>query len=215
MTFFRNKNFGGEQTAVSEITAAKEPWRDHSFGTWAKHFSSLRWSLPRGVIVTLYEEEDSRGRTINLWGSGEIATLSAWKLDNELSGWSWSYVGGVGSPSKQVTDALAERPRYAKVATGVAEGSLQAFNNRDAKGEFTEIGHVFDKPANVFSEMPKGTSSLKWNLPEGVAVSFAGSKEGVGQQMTVWGSGQFDTFAHWQMNDKMKFWAWHGVGEKR
>ena len=78
------------------------------------------------------------------------------------------------------------------------------------------LEHVTDSAPNAYHEMPKGggTSSLKWNLPEGVVVTFSSTKEGVGPNLAIWGKGQFDTVAHWQMNDKMKYYAWQWLGAK-
>jgi len=215
LLLFKDKNFDDRMTQVSDITASKAPWKAHSFGTSAKHFSSIRWNLPRGVIVTLYEEDDGLGRTINLWGTGEIAALKDWKLDNQLSGWSWNYVGGVRSTSKSVKEALSERPRFAREVETIAADSMVTFRDRDGKDPMPPIDRISDRPANTYHEVPKGTSSLRWNLPEGVIVTFAATKDGVGQQLAAWGSGQFDTFAHWKMNDKLKFYSWHWLGEKK
>lgn len=213
LQFFRDKKFGGDMTQISEITS-QPAWGGHSFETKAKHFSSMRWSLPRGVVVTLFAGNDCTGKCMAVWGSGEIAELSKWKMNDDLAGWSWNYVGGVAAPSKAVKDGLTERPKYAKVSEGVPNESLQLFHNRDVKGDALPVELITDKPANSFREMPKDISSLKWRLPEGVVVTFSEKSDGLGPNLVVWGSGQFDSVALWQMNDKMKYWAWQYIGAK-
>ena len=216
--FFRDKNFGGDMTQISEVTA-KTAWDGHSFETKSKHFSSVRWNLPRGVIVTLFAGPDCTGKCMSVWGSGEVAELSTWKMNDDLAGWSWNYIGGVAEPSKTLKNGMSERPKYAKVAEGVQEDSLHLFKNRDVKGEPQLLEHITDKPANTYQEMPKGISSLKWKLPEGVVVMFSEKADGVGPNLAIWGSAaggsQFDTLALWQMNDKLKYWSWQYVGEKK
>lgn len=213
LQFFRDKNFGGDMTQISDITA-KPAWADHSFETKAKHFSSLRWNLPRGVVVTLFAGPDCTGRSMTVWGSGEIAELSKWKMNDDLAGWSWNYVGGVAAPAKAVKDGQSDRPKYAKASEGVAKDSLQLHRDRDVKGDAIAVEMITDKPANTFKEMPKDMSSLKWNLAEGVVVTFSEKADGTGPNLAVWGNGQFDTVALWQMNDKLKFWSWQYVGAK-
>lgn len=213
LQFFRDKDFQGDMTQVSEVSA-KEPWNDHSFETKAKHFSSMRWNLPPGVLVTLFAGDNCTGKSLNVWGSGEIAELKKWKFNDDLSGWSWNGVGGVAAPSKAIKDGTTERPKYAKTAEAVPENSIECYRNRDAKGDMTAVEHITDQPANAYREMPKGTSSLTWNLPAGVVVTFAEKADGVGQSLAVWGSGQFDTFALWQMNDKLRYWTWQYLGDK-
>lgn len=213
LQFFKDKNFKDNMTQISEVSA-KQPWIDHDFGTSAKNYSSMRWNLPRGVVVTVFGELKGTGKALSLWGSGEIAELSDWKLNDELSCWSWNGVGGLAEPSKNIKAGTSDRPRYAKTVDSVPAYSLQLFRNRDCKGDMTPITEITAKESNTFHSMPSGTSSMRWNIPEGVIVVFANESSGQGTQIAVWGSGQFDTFALWQMNDKMKYYAWHWIGEK-
>jgi len=212
--FFRNKNFEGDMTQISEVTG-KPPWGDHDFESKAKHFSSLRWNLPRGVIVSLFTRQNNSGKSLAIWGSGEIAELSKWKMNDELSGWAWNGVGGVAAPSQRIKDGRSERPKYAKTTDGVADGSIQCFKSRDAKGDMTPIENITDRPANAMHEMPKGTSSLKWKLEPGVVVVFSEEGSAVGPNLAIWGDGLFDNVSLWEMNDKLRYWSWHYLGDPR
>jgi hypothetical protein len=80
----------------------------------------------------------------------------------------------------------------------------------------TAIDHIGSHPgdAGVFRELPaKGVSSVKWKLPDGVMVVFSEAAGGESQQVAIWGQGMFESFHQWDMNDKVKHWAWYYVGE--
>lgn len=56
------------------------------------HMSSLRWSLPSGVVVVLYEngaDKDDKGVQYPIFGAGEVKSLSEAKLNDEASSWAW------------------------------------------------------------------------------------------------------------------------------
>jgi len=213
MVFFRNKDFRDKISDVTDVTA-KESWRHHSFDTQAKHFSSLRWNLPRGVLVTLFSGNNCDGMSLSIWGAGEVANLSDWKLNDELAGWSWNYVGGVADASKTLRDAQSPRPKFVKETQGVEDDSLLVYRKANLKGDATTITQLTTQPANAFQELPKGTSSMKWKLPEGVVVTFSEKADGRSPGVAVWGSGQIDSFAVWQMNDKLRYWSWQWIGSK-
>jgi hypothetical protein len=212
MQFFRNEDFDGDMAQVSEVTL-KAPWNDHAFGSKAKHFSSVRWNLPRGVIVTLFTRKNSTGRCLALWGSGQINELSKWKMNDELAGWAWHGVGGVREPTQRIKDGRSDRPKYARVAEAAADDSIHCFKGRDLKSDMTAIDNLTDRPANAMHQMPSGTSSLRWKLPPGVVVVFSEKADGVGPNLTIWGDGQFDAVALFEMNDKLRYYSWHYVGE--
>jgi hypothetical protein len=212
LQLFKDKNFADDLTQISEVSG-KPPWQDHEFGTKAKHFSSMRWDLPRGVIVTLFAGDNCTGKCMSVWGSGEIAELRAWRMNDVLAGWAWNGVGGAASASKQVRDGLAARPKFAKSVEAVAGDSVEVFRSRDAQGDMQRLTGVTAQAHGVFHDMPTGASSLRWNLPEGVVVIFSATREGVGPNLAIWGKGQFDSVTHWQMNDRMKFYAWQSLGD--
>jgi hypothetical protein len=223
---FKDKNFGGTMVQVSEVTG-KPAWQDQEFhGRSENKFTSLRWNLPRGVVVSLFENADCLGRMICIWGSGEIPSLGAAKLNDRLSCWAWNYVGGTpsiaGAPPKgtpqKVLDGRAPRPKYAKEIDTLPNDTIQLFKDRECKGGMTAIDRVTDQTPGSSHDMPggigKGTSSLKWKLPDGVVVVFSEGKYGEGRQLAIWGEGMFEACNQWDMNDRIAQWAWYYAGEK-
>ncbi|MHC4126818.1 MAG: hypothetical protein ACYS1E_12695 [Planctomycetota bacterium] len=49
--------------------------------------TSLRWNLPPGRVVVLYDNADGTGRRMPLWGDGEVRDLRT--IDNRISAWAW------------------------------------------------------------------------------------------------------------------------------
>ena len=49
--------------------------------------SSLRWNLPPGVVVILYDNADGTGRRQPFWGHGEMDDIRA--MNNRTSAWAW------------------------------------------------------------------------------------------------------------------------------
>jgi hypothetical protein len=157
------------------------------------------------------------GRQVTVWGSGEIASLGAWKLDNKVSGWSWNYVGGVKSPAPPLLAGRTARPKYARVVESMPANSVHLFKERSCKGKSAPVDRVTSQPPGMFQPIPpdigKSASSARWKLPDGVVVVFAANKSGESPQVVIWGDGEFDAFNYWQMNDKVTHWAWYNVGE--
>ena len=53
------------------------------------HIQSLRWKLPEGKIVVVYEEDVESGKQLVLWGEGEISNVRKWSYSNDWEGWAW------------------------------------------------------------------------------------------------------------------------------
>lgn len=215
MQFFKNKGFDGNMFQVSDVTG-NPSWKNHEFKDKKENdVTSLRWNLPRGVVVSLHEQDNGLGRTVFVFGSGEIAHIKPWKLNDRISSWAWNYIGGVTAPTKRIADGIASKPKYAKDCDLVATNSIQLFKNSEVKGTMTQVEKITTQDAGVFKPLPiTGTSSMKWNLPDGVLVVFSEGGNGEGQQLAIWGRGMFDSFKHWDMSDKVKQWAWYYVGEE-
>lgn len=49
--------------------------------------SSMRWNLPAGVVVVLYDKADGTGRRMPLWGDGETPKLRS--MSDRISAWAW------------------------------------------------------------------------------------------------------------------------------
>jgi len=61
--------------------------------------TSLRWNLPPGKIVVLYDKADGTGRRMPLWGDGQVSDLRT--IDNKISAWAWyDVVGEEAQPAK-------------------------------------------------------------------------------------------------------------------
>ncbi|MCG8407470.1 MAG: hypothetical protein MI923_19900 [Phycisphaerales bacterium] len=59
--------------------------------------SSLGWRLPPGVVVVFYDEtkyeDDWPGSQYTIWGHGADDDLKDDEFNDEMSAWSWHYVG--------------------------------------------------------------------------------------------------------------------------
>jgi hypothetical protein len=85
---FRDTDFKGPMTTVGPIRSSSA--NDfHQVGAASNSMSSLRWNLPPGVVVILYEDAQGRGRQIPLWGSGEFSTVTPWNFNDSVSRWAW------------------------------------------------------------------------------------------------------------------------------
>jgi hypothetical protein len=58
--------------------------------------TSLRWNLPEGVVVVLYDNVDGTGRQLAIWGRGEVETITPFNMNDRVSSWA-SY--RLGEPS--------------------------------------------------------------------------------------------------------------------
>ena len=214
MQFFKDKNFGGTMFQISDVTT-KPSWKAHQFeGKKENKVTSVRWNLPQGVVVSLHQDDDGLGRSLFLFGSGELDSLSPWKLNDKMSSWAWNYTGGLKSPSKPILDALAPRPRFATECEPIPIDTIQLFKNRDAKGTMTSMDSTLAPSEGVFRDLPTSkSSSMKWNLPDGVLVVLSEGAGGEGQQIGIWGRGMFDSFHRWDLNDKLTQWSWYDLRE--
>lgn len=61
--------------------------------------TSLRWNLPPGRIVVLYDNADGTGRRMPLWGDGEVRDLRT--IDDRISAWAWYDVVTGKSPNAE------------------------------------------------------------------------------------------------------------------
>ncbi len=54
-----------------------------------RKMSSLRWSLPPGVIVVFAENKNGTGKRITVWDKGQIPKLLHLDFNDEVSSWAW------------------------------------------------------------------------------------------------------------------------------
>ncbi len=89
---FRDQNFKGDMQQVAPVTATKSGELQRVDSHQSDSLSSMRWNLPTGVIVMLYQDADGHKQQIALWGEGEVADLDAWDFNDKASRWSWGYI---------------------------------------------------------------------------------------------------------------------------
>lgn len=94
----QHTDLGGRMAPIANITA-HEPAALHKIpNNLGDKMSSLRWSLPPGVVVIFTENASGSGRQLGIWGSAESPRLLYWDFNDKASRWSWFYVGDREAP---------------------------------------------------------------------------------------------------------------------
>ena len=71
---FTDANFLGTQATLSGVDATVPPGALNELPKGLPDkLSSVRWNLPRGVVVVLYENSSARGGQLVVWGIGQAA----------------------------------------------------------------------------------------------------------------------------------------------
>ncbi|MGE5611191.1 MAG: hypothetical protein ACM359_18220 [Bacillota bacterium] len=91
--FYKDADLRGTLTTAGPVTQFPANTL-HSAGKAAGTMSSVRWDLPPGVIVVLYEDAKAKGRRLLLFGSGQYDSVSAWNFNDKLSYWAWYDIAG-------------------------------------------------------------------------------------------------------------------------
>jgi hypothetical protein len=178
--------------------------------------TAMRWNLPPGVVVVLYEDDGGKGEQFAIWGKGQTPSIAKFDFDNKASQWAWFYVGGVTNPAPHLRSAQSSSPLGAEHASGeVADNSLQLFKSKDFAANEAMVSNVTSQPAGKLNtlpqDLPDSLTSLRWNLPPGVVVVFYQDSSGLKQQAAIWGNGQIADIDVWDFNDKVSRWAWYNV----
>jgi hypothetical protein len=168
--------------------------------------SSLRWSLPPGVLVIMYEDDGAKGEQLALWGTGQIDQLSEFDFDNKASQYAWYYVGGGEEPS-QVIQRGAALPVGSVTVTGAApvpQNTLQLFKSKNFEANTVTLNPL-TQAANTLHELPEdlpdSLTSMRWNLPPGVILMFHQDADGGKQQVALWGNGQVADLDVWDFTN--------------
>jgi hypothetical protein len=212
---FEHRDFKGNMGHVDRVTNEPAGVPQAIGQNWDK-MSSLRWQLPPGVVVTLYEDAQGKGNQLVIWGRGQAPSVSPWRFNDKVSRWSWAYVGGAASPSESVRKGLVERPLDANPTANLADGTIEIFRDRDLRGNMTTLGPIQNSPMGVRQSMGAAAdqfTSLRWNLPPGVVVVFYDNAGATGRQMVIWGKGQYGSVSEYGFNDKASRWAWYEIGK--
>lgn len=78
---------GNDVIKITSVTDAEQGKMQLIEGPLNDKVSSLRWNLPPGVVVVLYENTDGTGRRIPIWGNGENVKLRS--INDCISAWAW------------------------------------------------------------------------------------------------------------------------------
>ncbi|MHC4709930.1 MAG: hypothetical protein ACYTA3_05795, partial [Planctomycetota bacterium] len=83
---------GKDLLRIDSVTDRPEGDLQPITGDLDNKVTSLRWNLPPGRIVVLYDKADGTGRRMPLWGDGQVSDLRT--IDNRISAWAWYDVVG-------------------------------------------------------------------------------------------------------------------------
>lgn len=92
LEFYKDSDLRGTMTSVGPVTQCPANTLQR-VGKAADNMSSVRWNLPPGVIVVLYDDSKAKGRQLLLFGSGQYESVSPWDFNDKLSRWAWYDVG--------------------------------------------------------------------------------------------------------------------------
>jgi len=93
---YSDRDLKGMLTTISPVSKQSQT-EYHAIGTANDQMTSMRWNLPDGVVVILYDNIDGTGRHVSIWGKGEIATVTPWALNDKASSWASYRLGEPGS----------------------------------------------------------------------------------------------------------------------
>jgi hypothetical protein len=109
-------------------------------------------------------------------------------------------------------------PRGAQALSGtLAANSIQIFAEADFKGEQAVIDKLNTaKRAGTINEIAGNlnddATAVRWNIDPGLIVLLYAEPSGMGEQLILWGKGQFTDLNTCNFNDTATRWAWFDVG---
>lgn len=120
-------------------------------------------------------------------------------------------------PMERVYAAWSARPLGAKeLSVAVPENTIQLYQDAAFRDDVRTIDNVTSHAAGQAHDMPgmmeDSLTSLRWNLPPGVVVTFYEDDGARGERLTIWGSGESETVTGWNFNDKASSWSWYYAG---
>ncbi|MCI0366127.1 MAG: hypothetical protein L0Y44_12095 [Phycisphaerales bacterium] len=215
---FRDRDLEGD-TVLINVIGTQAAGTAHDLPDGIKDsLSSLRWSLPPGVLVVLYEDHGAKGEQLALWGSGQIDALSAFDLNDKASEWAWFYVGGAVEPTEFVRYGEVIPVGASAGTAPVPQGTLQLFKSKNFEATTFTVNSVTSNAANTLHELTGALSdsltAMRWSLPPGVVVILYQDADGDKQQVPIWGNGQVANLDVWDFNDKASRWAWYYIGSR-
>ena len=87
LEFYQDRDFKGKLETVTLDRQAMGV--RHPMDVQGDKLSSLRWNLPPGKVVVLYEDAGGYGRHIPIWGKGQFDSVNKFDFDNKASRWAW------------------------------------------------------------------------------------------------------------------------------
>jgi hypothetical protein len=84
---FGARDKGKDLLRIESVTDKPQGVPQPITGPLDNKVTSLRWNLPPGIVVVLYDKADGTGQRMPLWGDGEMSKLRA--IDNRTSAWAW------------------------------------------------------------------------------------------------------------------------------
>jgi hypothetical protein len=210
---FENNDFQGSTTRIENVVSRPQATLgDVELRTG--NMSSLRWSLPPGVVVTFYDGAAPVGDQMTIWSAGQDNAVIKWDFNDKVTRWAWYHVGGESSPISSYSDTLSLRPLGTQPMAGtLTPGTVEVYEDRDLHGSLLTLSpdrtvQAVRQPLTNFNDK---ASSLRWNLPPGIMVVFYDNADGSGKEYAIWGSGQ-TALVPFVFNDKASSWAWYDVG---
>jgi len=215
MRFYSSADFKGTEATIGGVDTIQPGELMEMPKGLADQLSSLRWNLPSGIIVVLYEDSAGKGEQMVVWGKGEAAEVSIWDFNDKASRWAWFDVGGGAGTSRSTAARLP--PLGSKMLdTALARDTIQMFKNKDFKGDLHQVSPLTAQPAGALQDIPSNIddslTSIRWDLPDGVIVTLYEDADGKKDRVSVWGKGQLNDLDLWDFNDKVSRWSWAYVG---
>lgn len=93
---FEDRDFKEDMTTIPFVRTERMGMMQELGTDASDDVSSLRWNLPRGVVVLLHENADGTGRQLPIWGKGQY-DMVPWSFNDKVSRWSWHEVGRPGA----------------------------------------------------------------------------------------------------------------------
>lgn len=104
---YSDRDLKGMLTTIHPVSAQSQT-EYHNAGTANDKMTSLRWNLPEGVVVVLYDNIDGTGRQFSIWGKGEYETVSPWNFNDRVSSWA-SYRLGEPTAARSARASISDR----------------------------------------------------------------------------------------------------------
>ena len=120
--------------------------------------------------------------------------------------------------SDRLKSGYSDRPNGADaLSIALPADTIQLYKDGNFKDDVKQIDGVVAKnenakPLDLPGSLNDSLTSLRWNLPAGIVVVFYEDSGARGEQLVLWGSGQIESLAKFDFNDKASRWAWFYLG---